>query len=215
MSPPSLFPDHSSRLEISRLTFGSSQSVSFVGWCSDGSALLYGALVADRLPLYLCKRFGKGIWKPEYRLHALWFCTFIPAPIGLGIFAAALQYHLHYMVLALGVFLTFFGTISSAPITVNYVVECFTTHSVEVTSILNFYRLCFGISIPFFIDAWFDAVGGAGWTYGMMAFFSFIPYIWLIILMFKGPAIRHWTGGTLSTSEEGVKVELVDSDEGP
>lgn len=173
--------------------------------------MLYGTLVADRLPLYLCKRFGKGIWKPEYRLHSLWFSTFLPAPIGLVIFGCALQYHLHYMVLALGGFLVFFGTISTAPVSVNYLVECFTTHPVEVTSVLNFYRLCFGITIPFFIDSWFAAVGGPGWTFGMMAFFSLIPYSLVIFSMFKGPAIRHRTGGTLATSEEGVKLELVDS----
>lgn len=67
--------------------------VSLFHWVGIVLALIYGQLISDRLPLWLCG-CNDGIWKPEYRLHALWIPALIFNPIGLGFFAAALQYHL-------------------------------------------------------------------------------------------------------------------------
>jgi hypothetical protein len=116
------------------------------------------------------------------------------------------------MVLALGLYLSAVGTIASAPPTINYLVECFTTHAVEVTGILNFYRLVFGVAIPFFIDGWMKSVHGPGWTFGMMAFLSLVPYALMCFLMWKGPMIRGLTAGKLNSSEEGIKVRIIDSE---
>ena len=184
--------------------------VTFAGWVATLSSLAYGALVGDRLPLYLCKRWGGGLWKPEYRLYSLWGSTFVLVPTGLGLFGAALEYHLHYMVLAFGLFLAAFGTIASAPPTINYLVECFTTHAVEVTSILNFYRLILGVVIPFFVDDWIESVGGTGWVFGMMAILSLVPYAMICMLTWKGPTIRAWHAGKLNSTEEGTKVGTID-----
>jgi hypothetical protein len=57
--------------------------------------------VLDRPPLWIYKRLGKGVGKPEYRLHALW----VPALFNLtgsGLFGADLLYYLSWEVLALG-----------------------------------------------------------------------------------------------------------------
>ena len=90
---------------------------SFTHWVGISFALIYGQLVSDRLPLYLCARNG-GIWKPEYRLHALWIPALIFNPIGLGLFGATLQNHWSWGVLAWAQIMVTFGSLSITPITV-------------------------------------------------------------------------------------------------
>lgn len=65
---------------------------------------IYGYLANDRIPLYICKHRGRGIWQPVYRLHTLWLPGLFGIPLALGLFGASLQYHLHYLVLALACF---------------------------------------------------------------------------------------------------------------
>lgn len=168
-------------------------------------AQLYGYFVTDRLPLFLCKRFGNNIWKPEYRLYALWIPNLILQPIGLGLFGAALKFHLHFMVLALATFFITLTAVVSVPILDTYVVECFTTRSSEANSVMNFYRLIFGLAVPFFIFPWIKAVG-VNWVFGMMAFFSILAFTLLIALMAKGHAIREHTPGHMGATEEGTRM---------
>ncbi|KAI4199449.1 MAG: hypothetical protein LQ348_001888 [Seirophora lacunosa] len=98
---------------------------------------LCGYFLSDRLPLRIARR--RGDWHPEYRLYNV-FLVAVASPVGLGLFGAGLQYHLHYMVLALGVFLLIFGGTYSTPITVNYVTECFPQSALEVAVIMGVYR---------------------------------------------------------------------------
>ena len=58
-------------------------------------AQAYGYAFNDRIPLAISRRRGR--WRPEYRLHRIWFTGFIIMPIGLGLFGASLKYHLHFM----------------------------------------------------------------------------------------------------------------------
>lgn len=180
---------------------------SFAQWVGVGVAYLYGGFANDRVPLWMCRRRNGGIWKPELRLYPLLVPPFIILPIALGIFGAALQYHLHYMVLALAVFLINFCEIALVPVVINYVVESFTQHPAEVTTILNFYRLILGLAVPFFIDGW-EARVGPGWVFGMMAFFTLLAFSATVLLAWKGPAIRQLSFANLNTTEEGVDLQL-------
>ncbi|KAK4946611.1 hypothetical protein LTR10_014463 [Elasticomyces elasticus] len=177
----------------------------FSAWFGCILGQLYGLAFNDKLPLWICRRQG-GLWKPEYRLHALWLPSFIGLNIGLGCFGAALKYHLHYMVAAVGNFLLNFSSNVAVPVIVNYEVECFTKYPVEAATIMNLYRTIFGIAIPFFIDGW-EANVGVGWVFGMMAFVSMVAFILLIIpLMFTGHRIRHWFNSDIMSTEEGTKM---------
>lgn len=192
-------------------------AVTFALWIGILLAQVWGAYANDRIPLWVSRRNG-GIWKPEYRLHTLWFPALIVLPIGLGIFGAALEYHLHYMVLALGSFLISFGAITTIPVAVNYVVECFKLHASEVGTIMGCYRLTLGLVIPFFIDQWIAAVGGPGWVFGMAAFFSIFAFGFVALLMWKGHDLRQITFGHLASDvaadEEGKIMSSGDSTHG-
>lgn len=92
---------------------------SFVHWIGIIIALVYGHFVSDRIPLALAARNG-GVWKPEYRLHALWIPAFIFNPVGLGIFGVALEKHMHWIVIAVAQVMVTFGSLAIIPIAVNY-----------------------------------------------------------------------------------------------
>ncbi|OGE48439.1 hypothetical protein PENARI_c028G07345 [Penicillium arizonense] len=140
-------------------TLEQNAAFTFSHWLGILFVQFYGHYLNDRLPLYLARRFDKGVWKPEYRLHVLWIPSLVLNPIGLGIFGAALQYGLHYMVLALGVFVVTVGSLGSVPVTVNYVVECFKGFPAEVGIVVGAYRIVYGLTIGFYIDGWVEAVG--------------------------------------------------------
>lgn len=178
-------------------------------WLSVFAAEGYSMVLNDRIPLWYCRRYRHGVWKPEHRLYPLLLPQVVLLPISLRLFGAGLQYHLHYMVLALALFLITFCEIALLPGTINYVAECFTGYAAEVTTVLNFFRLIMGIAIPFSIDPWETRVG-PGWVFGMMAFFSLFAFSLMGLLALRGEAIRQYSIPSLRKSEDGTT--LVQSD---
>lgn len=179
-------------------------TVNMVHWVGLVLAIIYSYSISDRLPLYLTARHD-GIWKPEYRLHALWLPSFILSPLGLGLTAISLHYHLHWIVLAFGSLFLTIGAFALLPVVVNYACESFIHHSAEASLAITLYRLAFGLSIPFFIQEWVNAVG-LGWVYGMMSFFVLFSFSFIILLIWKGYVIRSWCVGNLNMPEDGEKV---------
>ncbi|KAI9877446.1 MAG: hypothetical protein M1830_003868 [Pleopsidium flavum] len=178
----------------------------FTAWAGVVVAQLAGWALGDRIPLWASRR-GNGTWQPEYRLWNM----FLPAlfgPIGLGIFGAGVQYHLHYMVLALGFFLVTFSSTLSVPVCLNYIIECFITSANEAAVIMSCYRLAFAIPLGFFVFPWENAVG-LGWTLGMAAFFDVFAALLIVVLALKGKVLRRFTPRSLLSTEEGEKVTVV------
>ncbi|KAK7733034.1 hypothetical protein SLS53_008363 [Cytospora paraplurivora] len=173
-----------------------------IHWMTLIVSQIYGHLISDRIPLWLCARRNGGVWRPELRLHALWFPCLFLAPLGLGFVGIALQYHTHWMLMAVGNFLVTFGAMQGIPVTMNYIAECFRMTTTEATIPLTSFRLLLGLTINFYIDYWITAVG-IGWVYGMMAFFSVFSFFFLIVLMWKGHQIRAASPFVSSSSEEG------------
>lgn len=126
-------------------------------------------------------------------------------PLGLGLVGACMQYKLHWVVMALAQLFVTIGSLVSIPITVNYICECFRTHTVEATLVLNSMRLFLGLSINFYIQPWIGAVG-IGWVYGSMAFFTIFAFCFLVALMIWGHKIRSWSPFHTSESEEGARI---------
>lgn len=187
--------------------------VIFSLWVGLLTAELWGYLCNDRIALWICRTREKGVWKPECRLHALWVPSLIILPIGLGIVGSALQYHLHYMVLALGAYLITFASMSSVPIAVTYMIECVASQPTEMGAFMGAYRLTLGLVVPFFIDQWVARVG-FGWVYGMMAFFSIFAFGFVVMLMLFGDRLRERTLAKLAPSEIGAKVIYTSDEEG-
>ena len=99
----------------------------------------------------------------RYRLYSLIIPQVIVLPIACVLIGLSLQYHLHYMVLALGAYLLTFSSMITVPISVNYLIECFKSRPTECSAVMGAYRLTLGLAIPFFVEPWAAAVG-VGWV---------------------------------------------------
>lgn len=158
----------------------------------------YGLVVNDRIPLFLWRRAKAAapadkvvLWRPEYRLHTAWVPGLVFLPVGIGLVGASLEYHYHFMVLALGSFLTTCGGPSAVSISVNYAVETFKMHPQEVGAVMNVYRLALGLAAPFIFESWTAAVG-IGWVWGMMGMLSLAVFLVAMApLMLFGPSLRN------------------------
>lgn len=110
------------------------------------------------------------------------------------------------MVYAVGVFVVGVGTLISVPVATNYVAESFTHYGTECTLVMTFYRLSWGVLIPFFIDSWISKVR-LGWVFGMAAFLTFAAWFLILLLLWKGQKFRRWNlMRGLASSEEGATV---------
>lgn len=178
----------------------------FTAWIGMVAAQVYGYFFNDKVPLWLARRRG-GTWHTEYRLAN----TLLPSivmPIAMGIYGAGLQYHLNYMVLALGSFLIWFSALLALPVCYNYIVECFLHHPVEASVSLNAYRVSFGLMSVFIVTQWQAAVG-IGWMWGMGAFLIVFVDILMIGIILKGHVVREWTvklNPRIAFTEDGAKV---------
>ena len=126
-------------------------AVSFAGWIAVFGAQVLGAFINDGLPLWICRRYYKGIWHPEIRLYVLGLSAIV-APVGLAICGTALKMHYHYMVFALGYFIVGISVLLAVPVATNYVAESFSHLGTECTLVMTFYRLAWGVAIPFFCE---------------------------------------------------------------
>lgn len=175
-------------------------------WVGILCAQIYGFFFNDKTPLWVARRRG-GTWHTEYRLAN----TILPSimlPIGLGLWGAGLQYHLHYMVLALGSFLIWFGALLALPVCYNYIIECFLHNPVEASVSLNAYRVTFGLISVFITTNW-EAAVGVGWMWGMGSFFIVFVDLIMIGLILKGHVVRQWTtklSKTLAVTEDGATI---------
>ncbi|KAI9812641.1 MAG: hypothetical protein M1827_004630 [Pycnora praestabilis] len=179
----------------------------FTAWTGVIAAQLAGWALGDRLPLWASRRRG-GIWHPEYRLYNMLLPALL-GPIGLGLYGAGVQYHLHFMVLALGFFLVTFASTLAVPVCLNYVVECFITSANAAAVIMNAYRLAFAIALGFFFLPWESKVG-VGWVFGMAAFFDLGAALGVGVLLWKGRTLRRFNPRSLQATEEGEKIAIVD-----
>jgi hypothetical protein len=109
------------------------------------------------------------------------------------------------MLIAFSVFLVTVGSFSCVPIIANYLVECFINFPMEAAMSSTFFRIVWGLTVPFYINEWVDAVG-IGWCYGMMAFFSLGSFAFVLILMLKGHSIRQFSFTRVASSEDGEVI---------
>ncbi|KAI1851822.1 hypothetical protein JX265_013179 [Neoarthrinium moseri] len=163
----------------------------FSAWVGALIGVAYGILINDRLPLWI-KHRRHGLWHPEYQLHTAWFPGLVVEPIGVGLFGAAVYYHLHYMVLAVAEAMIVFGATACISPAVNYVIEVFKSHPQEVGTALNVYRIAFSVAIQFFYAPWTVRVG-VNWAWGTAAFITIFSCVLIAVLFWKGRLLRKYS----------------------
>ena len=134
-------------------------------------------------------------------------------PVGLGLYGAGIQYHLHYMILAFGFFLVSWGASLSVPVCLNYIIECFVESANAAAISMNCYRIGFSIALGFFVFQW-EAKVGPGWAFGMAAFFDVFAALLIGVLVWKGKTLRRYTPKSLLATEEGSVITIGEANEG-
>ena len=115
------------------------------------------------------------------------------------------------MVLALGLFLVVFAATLGVPVCMNYATECFLTSPNELSVAMNMYRLSLTISLGFFSFPWERAVG-VGWVFGMAAIFEIAMSIVVVLLAWKGKALRGISPKWRLNTEDGKRVEITEGE---
>ena len=138
----------------------------------------------------------------------MWLPGLIVLPIGLGLFGASVKQYWSPAMLALSYFMTISGSYATTAIVSNYLVECFQQFSAECGVALSGYRLALGLAAGFFIQPWVEEVGIA-WTFGTAAFMSIFAFLFIILLLWKGPAVRRiQLAANLASSDEVTRLTL-------
>jgi hypothetical protein len=75
-----------------------------------------------------------------------------------------------------------------------YIVECYPDQAMEASLVLNVMRNIFSFITPFYLTIWIGE-NGAAVPFAVFAVIAFVFFFPLVLpLMFKGPAIREWSG---------------------
>ena len=94
------------------------------------------------------------------------------------------------------------------PLLLNYVVECYTIHAIDVSVAMNAWRLNFALVVGFLVVPRTEAVGRR-WLFGMAILFCiWREYCTLVgLLAWKGQKIRaSFVPSISSVNDDGVRV---------
>lgn len=178
----------------------------FCNWVGILLSQVYAFLAYDRIPLFVCKRFYKGVWHPELRLHSIWPILII-YPIALGLFGEGLKQQWNYMALAVFCATAQFSGAAVLPVMSNYMIEAAGRHlAKEVNMAVSADRLILGTAAIVFLSPWGDAVGPR-WVFGTMAFIEVFAGGIVLLLVLFGHRIRQWNLVVSTHSEEGAVLE--------
>ncbi|GFF52093.1 hypothetical protein IFM46972_09453 [Aspergillus udagawae] len=99
-------------------------------------------------------------WRPEYRLHGVWFAVGVMA-CGLLTYGMTLNYRKSWIGLAFGWLMVVFGMISSTVSITAYNLEKYPDQSTVVSAIINAWRTASGFSVGYFQPSWIAKDGTA------------------------------------------------------
>ncbi|KAL4792778.1 major facilitator superfamily domain-containing protein [Aspergillus venezuelensis] len=102
----------------------------------------------------------QSTWRPEYRLHGVWFAIGTMAA-GLLTYGLTLHFQKHWIGLAFGWAMVVAGMIASTVSITSYALEKYPSRSTVVSAIINAWRTASGFSVGYFQPAWIARNGVA------------------------------------------------------
>lgn len=160
------------------LTIGCLIGESCTGWISD----------------WLINRYARrhdGYRKPEARLYLCFLGLFLPA--GLIIHGVCVSKRTPWIGLAMGMAIASIGTQAATTLTYTYVSDCYKPQAPEVLTLVNLFRQLFAFTVGFYAIPFGDK-DGFDVAWGTFAAAHFATWIPLLMLIWKGEAIRKWQG---------------------
>ncbi|KAJ1546351.1 hypothetical protein HK096_005196 [Nowakowskiella sp. JEL0078] len=171
--------------------YGESVSISGLNFISMGLGFFLATQIAAPLTDIIYKklkiRYG-GVGIPEFRIP-LMIPGAILTPIGMFIYGWSAQYHLHWFIPNLGVFIFCAGIAMGFQCISVYLVDTYTINAASAMAAANFLRSLAGFGFPLFSVYLYDALG-YGWGNSLLAFIG-------IALGFPGPIFLWYFGAKL------------------
>ncbi|KAI1074794.1 major facilitator superfamily domain-containing protein [Whalleya microplaca] len=158
-------------------------------------AVILGEAVGHWLHDFFAKQYIKthhGRFEPEVRLRAI----IIALPfmiVGLVLLGQSLENGWHYMVTAVFWGLYVFGTMITTVAISSYNLDSYPEASGEVSAWVNNSRTLGGFVVSYFQVKWATAQGTKA-SFGIQAAVCAAAFLLIMILMWKGKALRLWSG---------------------
>ncbi|KAJ3572940.1 hypothetical protein NPX13_g4880 [Xylaria arbuscula] len=137
-------------------------------------------------------RTHKGRFEPEVRLRAI----IIALPfslVGLVLLGQSLENEWHFMVTSVTWGLYVFSTMITTVAVSSYNLDCYPEASGEVSAWVNFSRTIGGFIVSYFQVRWANAQGTKA-SFGIQASVCALAFLLVLLLMWKGKAMRLWAG---------------------
>ncbi|KAI1175213.1 major facilitator superfamily domain-containing protein [Nemania sp. FL0916] len=158
-------------------------------------AVIIGETIGHWLHDILAKQYirsHKGHFEPEVRLRAI----IVALPfmlVGLILLGQSLQNEWHWAVTAVSWALYVFSTMITTVAISSYNLDCYPEASGEVSAWVNFSRTLGGFVVSYFQVTWANSEGTKA-SFGIQAAICFAAFSLVVLLMFKGKAMRVWSG---------------------
>jgi MFS family permease len=160
------------------LTLGCLIGEACTGWISD----------------WLINRYARrhdGYRKPEARLYLSFLGLFLP--VGLIIHGVSVANRAPWIALAVGMVVASIGVQAGTTLTYSYCSDCYKPQAAEVSTIINLFRQIFAFTIGFYALP-FGQGAGFDVAWGTFAVINFVTWLPLMLLIWKGEAIRKKQG---------------------
>jgi len=130
-------------------------------------------------------RTRRSAWRPEYRLHGIWW-SIATLTIGLLTYGLTLNYGKSIVGMVFGWLMVVCGMVGSTVAITAFTLEKYPSHSIVVSAIINMWRTCGGFAVGYFQPQWI-ARNGAAAVFGIQASIVVgVMFITVVPVLFMG-----------------------------
>lgn len=147
------------------------------------------------------KERNNGVGEPEHKLPLL-ISTGILMPAGLLLYGWTAQYHLHWILPDLGMFILSWGTRFTLFLCPLYLADAVSVYTASASSAGIMFRGAFAFTFPLFAPSMYDHLG-YGWGNSILAMITFVVGITAPLLLIRyGASLRERS----SAAREGTRL---------
>jgi hypothetical protein len=124
--------------------------------------------------------------------------TAIIGPCGLITFGTVTQYKKHWIGALIGQFMVNFGAIVAGNITYTYMADVYMERADAALVVLNGLKNLTAFGLVYSTTPW-NVASGYATSFGCLAVILFAFHLPMLVLYYKGQAIREWQADTFAT----------------
>jgi hypothetical protein len=117
--------------------------------------------------------------------------TAIIGPAGLVVFGTVTQYKKHWIGALIGEFMVNFGAIVAGNITYTYIADVYMERADTALVVLNGLKNLSAFGLVYSVTPW-NVASGYAVSFGCLAVILFVFHFPMLLLYYKGQAIRDW-----------------------